>query len=217
MPLHPEQPNPWSREAQEQRSSEQFVPHPTETFGGKPVLNVTELDALEDRVYVNLYIPRGSDRKMDPGWTQKAEGFSSLSEAHRPLMLMEKLVTDENGREMIATKWVDMQAALEHDAAHREQLRQAAQASLAHEAIEAVGVAAPAVEIDNKPETDVEMYERFVRESQAELSALYAQHRAVSPHSNEAATLENQISHAKADIGEYSRKLARLKGSQVWH
>ncbi len=77
--------------------------------------------------------------------------------------------------------------------------------------------AAPQEGSEKAPETEAEMYERFSRESQAELRDLYAQHRAAVPGSQEAATLENQIRNTKEDVGTYARKASRLKGNTNWH
>lgn len=65
-------------------------------------------------------------------------------------------------------------------------------------------------------ETDLQMNERFLRESQAELQDLYAQHRQVAPGSYEAGTLENQIKYAKEDVGKFARKVSSLKGNSNW-
>lgn len=72
-----------------------------------------------------------------------------------------------------------------------------------------------AVEQALKPETELEMNERFLRETQAELQDLYAQHRRAVPNSWEAGSLENQIKNAKEDAGAFARKVAKLKG-QNW-
>jgi len=66
-------------------------------------------------------------------------------------------------------------------------------------------------------ESEAEMYERFVRESRAELEGLYAQHRKLAPGSYEAGTLVNQINNTKQDIGEYAKKAAKLRGNTNWH
>jgi len=82
---------------------------------------------------------------------------------------------------------------------------------LAEEAVERV-VKQPETEQTNKPEatdeqekpeTEQEMYKRFIRETQTELSALYAEHRKHDPRSSEAAGLELRIKAAKEDIGKY--------------
>lgn len=68
-----------------------------------------------------------------------------------------------------------------------------------------------------QPESDAEMYDRFVREDQAELQQLYAEHRAAQPGSWEQGSLENQISNKKKDIGDNLRKAARARGDTKWH
>lgn len=73
----------------------------------------------------------------------------------------------------------------------------------------------PVVEQEPKPETELEMNERFLRQTQAELQDLYAQHRQAVPNSWEAGSLENQIKNAKEDAGAFARKVAKLKG-QNW-
>lgn len=121
-------PNPWSREAHEQRTAEQYVPHETETFRGKPVLNFNMLDPVQDRVYVNLPILRKGNQ-MDEGWTQIAEGISDATDERRPIMLMTKPALNEDGTPMLddkgnvmqMEKWVDVQKALELAKAYREQ------------------------------------------------------------------------------------------------
>lgn len=65
-------------------------------------------------------------------------------------------------------------------------------------------------------ETELQMNERFLRESQAELRDLYAQHRRATPGSYEADTLVNQIGHAKEDVGKFAQKVSRLKGENKW-
>ena len=70
---------------------------------------------------------------------------------------------------------------------------------------------------EQEGETDVQMYERFVREGRAELDDLYAQHRAATPGSWEADSLVNQIKNAKEDLGANARKLSQLKGEGKWH
>lgn len=65
-------------------------------------------------------------------------------------------------------------------------------------------------------ETELQTNERFLRESKAELDELYVQHRAAAPGSDEQATLENQIKHAKEDVGTFARRVAKLKGNSVW-
>ena len=62
-------------------------------------------------------------------------------------------------------------------------------------------------------ETELQMYERFVREYRAELQDLYAQHRLAVPGSQEADELANQIAHAKQDAGEYAKKVAQLRST----
>ncbi len=61
-------------------------------------------------------------------------------------------------------------------------------------------------------ETELEMNERFLRESQAELHELYAQHQKVERGSAEWGSLENQIKLAKEDVGKFAKKVAQLKG-----
>lgn len=61
-------------------------------------------------------------------------------------------------------------------------------------------------------ETELQMNERFLAETQTELRGLYAQHRTLDPKSNEAASIENQIRHAKEDAGKFAKKVAHLKG-----
>lgn len=65
-----------------------------------------------------------------------------------------------------------------------------------------------------EPETEVEMYERFVREGKAELDELYRQHRNAEVGSSEWASLENQIKLAKEDVGANARRAAQLKGNR---
>lgn len=65
-----------------------------------------------------------------------------------------------------------------------------------------------------KTETEVEMYEQFVREGKAELDDLYRQHRASVVGSSEWASLENQIKLAKEDLGANARRAAQLKGNR---
>ena len=66
-------------------------------------------------------------------------------------------------------------------------------------------------------ETELQMYERFAREGKAELQELYAQHRLVTPGSQEADELANQIANAKKDAGENAKKVAQLSGTTKWH
>lgn len=76
-------------------------------------------------------------------------------------------------------------------------------------------VAAPVVAPEKDPaapESELEMNERFLRETQAELRDLYAEHRAAAPGSYEQDSLANQIKHAKEDAGKFARKVAQLKG-----
>jgi len=72
-----------------------------------------------------------------------------------------------------------------------------------------------AVEQSPQEETELQMNERFLRETQAELQALYAELRTLKPGSNEAGSVENQIKFAKEDAGKFAGKVARLKG-QNW-
>jgi hypothetical protein len=78
------------------------------------------------------------------------------------------------------------------------------------------GVAeASAVTPEVATETDLQMNERFLRETEAELRDLYAELRKVAPGSWEAGQLQNQIKHAKEDTGKFAKKIANLKG-QNW-
>lgn len=61
-------------------------------------------------------------------------------------------------------------------------------------------------------ETELQMAERFLAETKAELQELYAAHRKVDPGSQEAYSLENKIRYAKEDAGRFAGQVARLKG-----
>ncbi|MGV9002252.1 MAG: hypothetical protein ACOH18_04860 [Candidatus Saccharimonadaceae bacterium] len=85
--------------------------------------------------------------------------------------------------------------------------------SLREQATEDIGREAAADVVDEPiPETEDEMYARFERETQAELSELYRQHRQLDPRSAEAAALVNQIKYAKEDLGKWGSKRRRLRG-----
>ena len=75
------------------------------------------------------------------------------------------------------------------------------------------GAVLGAIEVQEpQPETDLEMNERFLRETQQELQELYAEHRQLDPRSYKAQAIENQIKYAKEDAGSFAKKVAQLKG-----
>lgn len=61
-------------------------------------------------------------------------------------------------------------------------------------------------------ETDLEMYDRFIRESQKELKDLYAAHRQEPVGSDEQFRLEREIENVKSDIGKYMKQQQKLRG-----
>lgn len=105
---------------------------------------------------------------------------------------------------------------------HPESFYESAMEELGGEAVERV-VQQPAPEVSAAQrivgaeasalaETEDEMYARFERETQKDLSELYRQHRLLDPQSAEAAALENQIKYAKEDLGGYGAKRRKLRG-----
>ncbi len=68
-------------------------------------------------------------------------------------------------------------------------------------------------------ETELQMNERFLRESEEELKELYARHRATPQGSSEADALESQIRYTKEDVGKFAKNISKLKDgpNSVWH
>lgn len=107
-----------------------------------------------------------------------------------------------------------------------EALRTKAEEDLGEEAVEATGLIEPDAAqaasrvmfgessgpTERMEETEDEKYARFERETREELQRLYREHRQVDSRSIEADALENQIAHAKEDLGKFTQERRRLQG-----
>ena len=90
------------------------------------------------------------------------------------------------------------------------------------EAMAAVAPAEAALNQEPGQETELEMYERFIREASADVNALYAELRAEESKpvhmrdANEIARIGRDIKYSKGLKDEYYHKAGRLKGDTKW-